>query len=121
MRIATVMLLATLGLGLLGCSSPVEMRPEPVEVKGTVKLPGGASPKDLAITLQPQQNSQPGGGKLDASGSFTTKIAPGKYIAYFDESNSKHAAYKSIPEKYRSPAEENSITIDGQPITITVK
>lgn len=120
MRIAIVLFAI---FGMIGCSNKVELRPEPVEVRGVVKIMTGASPKDLAITLQPQQNSQPGGGKLDASGSFTTQVVPGKYIVYFDESNSKHASYRSIPESYRSPDAANSITIEGggQTIQIMVK
>jgi hypothetical protein len=117
-----IALFAATALTVLGCEGKPEMRPDPIEVKVSVRLPGGAPAKDLGLTLQPQQNTQPGGGKLDAGGTLTTKIAPGKYIPYFDEGNSKHPAYASIPKGFKSPNEANSVTIDGtQPVAIEVK
>lgn len=109
-------------LVLTGCGSGPEMRPDPVEIKGTVKLPGGAPPTGLTVTFQPQQNSLPGGAKLAADGSFTVQLTPGKYSVYFqDEANAKVPAYKSIPEKYRSPGEATVVTVEsGKPLAIDV-
>ena len=108
---------------LFGCSGKPVMRPEPVDIKGTVKLPLGVSPKDLTVTFQPQQNSQPGGGKVAADGTFSVQLTPGKYSVYFqDEVNAKVPAYKSVPEKFRTPSDENTVTVEsGQSLTIDVK
>lgn len=113
---------ALLALALTGCSGSPEMRPEPVEIKGTVKLPGGASPKDLTVTFQPQQNTPPGGAKIGADGSFTVQLTPGKYSVYFqDEANAKVPAYKSVTEKYRQPSEATTVSVDGgKALTIDV-
>jgi hypothetical protein len=122
MRTTTAALISALGLATLGCSGQPDLRPEPVEVKVAVKIPGGASAKDLQVMLQPQQNTQPGTGKVGADGTFTTKVVPGKYIPYIDEGNSKHPAYNSIPQSYKTPTAANAISIDGaQPVTIEVK
>jgi hypothetical protein len=108
---------------LVGCGSKVEMREEPVEITGSVKLPGNASPKGLTITFAPQQNSPPAGAKLDSDGRFTVKVQPGKYIPYFqDEANAAVPAYKQIPESYRTPKQENVMEIQaGQNVSIEVK
>ncbi|VTU01208.1 unnamed protein product [Gemmataceae bacterium] len=122
MRLTMIALFAATALTVLGCEGKPEMRPDPVEVKVSVRLPGGASAKDLNLTLVPQQNSLPGGGKLDASGALAAKVVPGKYIPYFDEGNAKFPAYAKIPESFKSPTADNAITIDGtQPVAIEVK
>ena len=122
MRFATFALLLST-LVQFGCSSKPELRTEPIDVKGTVKLPGGASPKDMTVTFQPQQNSPPGGGKVAADGTFSVQLTPGKYSVYFqDEANAKVPAYKSVPEKFRTPSDENTVTVEsGQSLTIDVK
>jgi hypothetical protein len=109
-------------LFLAGCGMQPDQRPDPVEIKGTVKLPGGASPKNLTVTFQPQQNTLPGGAKVGADGSFTVKLVPGKYVVYFlDESNASVAAYKTIPAKYRTPSNDNTVSVEsGKPIAIEV-
>ncbi len=105
-----------------GCSSKPANRTEAVEVSGSVKLPGGVSPKDLTITFQPTQNSQPGGSKIDAGGKFVVQLAPGDYIVYFQpEANAAVAAYKSIPSSYRAPNEQNKISVGSGPLSIDVK
>lgn len=119
----TILILLLTMFGLVGCSGQPEMRPDPIEVKGTVKLPGGASPKDLTVTFQPQQNTPPGGTKVGPDGSFSLQLTPGKYIVYFqDEANARVPAYKSVPESYRTPREGNIVSVSsGESLTIDVK
>ncbi len=122
MRLATI-LAALCCFTLLGCGSKVELREEPVEIQGTVKLPGNTSPKGLTITFAPQQNTPPAGVKLDSDGKFTLKIHPGEYIVYFlDEANTAVPTYKTIPESYRTPQQQNLITVEaGKDVAIDVK
>lgn len=108
---------------LSGCSSSPGLRPEPVPIKGTVKLPGGTSPKDLTITFNPtQQDSSIGGSKVGADGTFEVSLIPGKYIPYFqDEANLRVAAYKAVPELYRKPNMQNEISVSASGVTVEVK
>jgi len=107
---------------IIGCGSQPGLRPEPVAVHGTVKLANGTSPKDLTITFQPTQNSMPGGAKVGADGRFEVKLEPGKYAVYFqDEANAKVPAYKSVPEGWRTPRQENEISLSSSEIVINVQ
>ncbi len=122
MRLAALILFLASAL-LAGCSSAPPQRPEPSDISGTVKLPGGKSPKGLTVTLRPTENAQPGGGKCADNGAFTVKVAPGKYLVYFDqEANAGVPAYKDVPQSYKSPKDENAITVSaGAPLIIEVK
>lgn len=123
MRFATFALLLSTFV-LFGCSSKPELRTEPIDVKGTVRLPAGASPKDMTVTFMPQQNSPPGGSVIAADGSFTVKLVPGKYsVCFIEEANGKLPAYKSVPEKFRTADPENTVTVEssGTALTIEVK
>jgi hypothetical protein len=107
---------------LTGCSGAPSLRSDPVEVKATVTL-SGASPKDLSITLQPMQNSLPGGGKVKADGTFATQIVPGDYIVVVsEEANGKVPAFAKVPTKYRTPSEQNKVSVEsGKELVIDLK
>jgi hypothetical protein len=122
MRLAHLALFFATAL-LAGCSGTPPQRAEPSEITGTVKLPGGKSAKNLVLTLRPTENAQPGGGKCADNGSFTAKVVPGKYIPYFDvEANAGVPAFKDVPQAYKSPKEENAVTVSaGAPLSIEVK
>jgi len=123
MRILLQVLCCSFGLFALGCGDKPELRSEPAEYKGKVKFASGISPKDLTITFQPQQNAHPGGAKLAEDGSFTVKVAPGKYSYYFDaEANAKVPAFKKIAKTYHSPTTDHSVSFDGSgEITVEVQ
>ena len=123
MRRVTFLLIHAATAGPTGCGNNSETRPDPVEVKGTVTLPGGASPKDLTVTFQPQQNTPPAGAKVAADGSFSVNITPGKYSVYFtEEANAKVPGYKAVPAGYRSASNDNTVTVEsGKPLTVEVK
>lgn len=108
---------------LSGCDSNPGLRSEPVPIAGTLKLPGGASTKDLTIGFSPtQQDSRPGGGKVAKDGTFQVLLSPGKYVVYFpEEANLQVPAYKAVPQAYRSPHQENEVTVSTSGITVELK
>jgi hypothetical protein len=100
---------AGLAAGLLaGCSMTPPNKPDPVEVSGTVTLPGGQpAPAGLVLNFFPStadQTQVPA--TLKAGGKFTAKVVPGKYIVGFEG-----AGVKAVPAKYHSPDAANTIEV----------
>ncbi|MBX9622873.1 MAG: carboxypeptidase-like regulatory domain-containing protein [Gemmataceae bacterium] len=81
---------------LAGCSSTPPNRPDPVDVSGTVKLPGGQpAPAGLTLNFLPTSSSQAQvPTTLKAGGKFDAKLVPGKYTFAF-EGSGVPAAYLS--------------------------
>jgi len=120
MRIASACLSLALA-AVVGCGSSPALKPDPVEVSGEVKLPSGAAAKDLTVSFQPTGgDAMPAGAKLQSGGQFTVKMIPGPYVFYFsEEANAKFAAYKNVPEKYKTPDAANTVTIEaGKPVVL---
>ncbi len=108
---------------LCGCSGAPPQRSEPVEIKGTVKLPAGKSAKGLTVSFQPLEDAQPAGGLCGEDGSFSVKAIPGKYYVHFNaEVNARVAGYAAVPESFRKPSEANTVNLaQGTPIVIEPK
>ncbi len=104
-----------------GCSSNPSTRSEPVEVSVKVTLPTG-SPQNLTVTFNPLDDGLPAAGKVGADGVATLKAIPGKYTFFFaEEANARVPAYKSVPENYRTPNKDNTVTLGTTQASIDVK
>jgi hypothetical protein len=122
-------LLVCLGLVVLvGCGEPTVSRPEAIEVQGQVNAADGKPLSNVTLCLQPVEgNGFPVNVKLDASGSFKTKIIPGKYVYYFQPIESGNlaakskVAMKSVSPELKQPKAENTVEIKATSITITLK
>jgi hypothetical protein len=108
-------------LGLVGCSGSPDLRPEPVDVKVTIKPPAGSA-KDLTVSFNPTEDGLPIGGKVGPGGTVTVKAIPGKYIVFFPEdSNASIPAYKQVPARYRTANQDHVVTLAAAGTTIEVK
>ncbi len=106
---------------LTACGGGPRLRPEPVEIPGTVQVPGGAA--GLTISFRPLGDGTMGAGKIDSSGRFTVKLIPGDYVFFFDEeANAKVATYKNIPPDYKTPKMEHKVrAVAGETLAITLQ
>jgi hypothetical protein len=111
-------LIPLLALALIGCGS-VKQNPEPVDVSGRVTQ-GGKPVSDVIFTFQP---TGPGSAQATLpvkAGEFRGKVNPGRYT-YFISEGRNLAAFKTIPEKYRSGSLERQIDVaEGKDLTITL-
>ena len=93
MTLRTTAALALLAGLLAGCSSAPPLKPEPVDVSGTVTLPNGRPATDLTVSFLPTESNQfQTSGKVTA-GKFSTKLVPGKYTFMIES--------PTVPKKYQ--------------------
>lgn len=97
---------AALALAVLGCGYNPGNRAEPTPVNFSVAFPDGKPVRDVICFLLPSTVAQnPAQVVLDAQGKPATavKLIPGTYGIYFEPASGKAAAYKAIPEKFKTP------------------
>ncbi len=114
-----------ISLGVVGCGGPGQVA-EPVHIEGQVTLADGRPVKDVMLTLQPTHAGRMAGLKLGPDGSFRGEVVPGRYAYCVSEQEGKTpaerqrygAAFKAIPEKYRSANMEHVVQISSGRVRI---
>jgi hypothetical protein len=114
-------------LAAVGCDYNPGQVSDPVDIRGKVTM-GGQPVADVYLVLQPMEKGYQTNLKLGPDGSFTGQAVPGKYMYYFHPMDSKspgeqsklNAAYNRIPDAYRSPNLERSVSVSGGELTIHV-
>jgi hypothetical protein len=92
----------------MGCGPG--MMADPVPVTGKATFADGKPVSGVILTLQPTRTGHLTGFKLNADGTFQGDAVPGTYT-YFFNAESDDAAYKNIPEKFRSADLERIVTV----------
>lgn len=112
-------MVAAMFVALVGCGGPASIA-DPVEVKGTVKLPDGRPVKGVILTLQPLDGGHMAGLKVGPDGTFSGKVIPGRYSFFFtmipprsdeDDVESLRAALQVIPQAYREAHMDHTVKV----------
>lgn len=107
---------------LAGCGGP-SLRSEPTDISGKLSFADGTPIGGVNVNLQPMQNTLPGVAKTKADGSFTVKIAPGKYTVFISKVESatpeETATFGKVPELYRSANKDFTFDVKaGAPLDV---
>jgi hypothetical protein len=96
---------------LTGCSGNPGQRNDPVKVEGKVVLEDGTPIQDVWLVLQPTDHGSMATVPVSPKGTFSGNFVPGKYAYHFQVMPSNSAAYKQVPEKYRSAHLDRQVSI----------
>lgn len=108
--------LLTLGVTvatLIGCDGTPPAKPTDVEVTGAAKFADGKPVKGVTVAFNPTsglQNSN--SAKTGDDGSFKVMLKPGDYRFVIEPAGNNVAAYKAVPNSYKSVSEEHTVTVD---------
>jgi hypothetical protein len=115
--------------GLAGCSANPGKLPEAIDVNGTVTLADGKPVTNVQIEFTPSTSpGRPWNSRVDEAGKYTAKLTPGGYTFFFSKPDAKpaekskvEAAYKSIPEPYRTNSADHKVEVPASGGALDIK
>lgn len=115
-RVTSRLLAVLLSSVAVGCSSALPAKPEGVEVRGTVQLPGGSPLAGGTLLLRPVDGVYGATAQIQKDGSFVLQdpdgnksVVPGKYLVYVLFNNPDHNALRSkVNPRYQNSEDGDS-------------